>query len=315
MRKILALPLVLALVLGFALPAAAARTKVIVLPGAHSAEGLTPGGGTTFYAADWLGGDIYRGDLRSGTAAVFIDVPDGVQTVGLDFDEHTGLLYAAGGGGRAYVYNVRTRSLVKTYVLGDPATSFVNGVTLTPSGAWFTDSLQPRLYFVPVRFGVPGPARTLNLSGPAAGPPGEFTLNDITSTPSGDTLLVSATLLDKVFVINPRTGASHELAGVTTPHVDGLVLETTIHCHHVAALNRCLQGHRLWAVEFGNRISRWRLNSDFTHGDPDGAITDPAFGAPLTAKKFGNRLAVVNSHLDTGLPPTSPTYEVVVVNS
>jgi hypothetical protein len=300
MRKILTLPLlVVTLVLGFALPAAAAPTKVIVLPGAHSAEGLTPGGGTTFYAADWLGGDIYRGDIRRGTSTLFIDVPDGVQTVGLDFDEHTGLLYAAGGDGKAYVYNVRTRSLVKTYVFGDPATSFINGVTLTPYGAWFTDSLQPKLYFVPVLFGVPGQARTLNLSGPAAGPPGEFTLNDITATPFGDTLLVSATLLDKLFVINPVSGASHEVAGVTIPHADGLVL----------------QGHRLWAVEFGNRISRWRLNSDFTHGDPDGAITDPAFGAPLTAKKFGNRLAVVNSHLDTGLPPTSPTYEVVVVDA
>jgi hypothetical protein len=36
---------------------------------------------------------------------------------------------------------------------------------------------------------------------------------------------------------------------------------------------------------------------------------------PLTAAKFGNRPAVVNSHVDTGLPPTHPTYEVLVVDA
>ena len=36
------------------------------------------------------------------------------------------------------------------------ATTAVNDVTLTNDGAWFTDSLEPRLYFVPVsQAGVP----------------------------------------------------------------------------------------------------------------------------------------------------------------
>jgi hypothetical protein len=47
----------------------------------------------------------------------------------------------------------------------------------------------------------------------------------------------------------------------------------------------------------------------------DGVITDPRFHAPVTAAKFGDRLAVVNSHLDTrDFPPTSPAYEVIVVH-
>jgi hypothetical protein len=50
-------------------------------------------------------------------------------------------------------------------------------------------------------------------------------------------------------------------------------------------------------------------------GTLDKVITDPLFRVPLTAVKFGNRLAVVNSHLDTGYPPTSPTYEVFVVDA
>jgi hypothetical protein len=296
MRRILALPLVALTFVLAPVATATPRTQVIVLPGATSAEAITAGGGSTFYAGDLFGGDIFRGDIRRGTAELFIDVPTGTMTVGMDLDLRHDLLFVAGGPGKAYVYNIRTRALVTTYNFGDPATSFINDVTLTPFGAWFTDSLQPKLYFVPNVFGHLGPVRTLNLSGPAAGQPGKFYINDITSTPSGSTLLV-APATGKLCTINPITGASKEVAGVDIPKADGLVLD----------------GRRLWAVQFNNRVSRWRLSDDLSSGTSDGLIKDPRFGAPVTAEKFGNRLAVVNSHLDTGLPPTSPTYEVVVV--
>jgi hypothetical protein len=306
MRRILALPVALTLALGLITPAAAASpTRVIVLPGATSAEAITSGPGSTFYAADLLGGDIFRGDIRRGTAEPFIDVPPGTMTAGMDLDVRHDLLFVAGGPvfpggpGKAYVYNIRTRALVRSYDLGQPGASLINDVTLTPFGAWFTDSLQPRLYFVPIVHGRPGPARTLELSGPAAGAPGEFTINDITSTPSGRTLLVAPATLGKLCTIDTVTGASALVDGVDIPGADGLVLD----------------GRRLWAVEFNNRVSRWRLSDDLRSGTPDGVITDPLFGAPVTAEKFGNRLAVVNSHLDTGLPPKSPTYEVVVVDA
>jgi len=159
--------------------------------------------------------------------------------------------------------------------------------------------LQPKLYFVPLVHGVPGPARTLDLSGPAAGPPGTFTINDITSTPSGDALLVAPAPLGKLCRIDPRTGASSVVEGVDVPMVDGLVLE----------------GRRLWAVHFDNKVTRWRLNNDLTNGTREKVIKDPQFGAPVTAAMFGNRLAVVNLHIDTGYPPTNPTYEVVVVHT
>lgn len=305
MRKIFAVPVVvLSLGLGLVAPAAAAPARVIVLPGATSAEAITAGGGSTFYAADVVGGDIYQGDVRRGTAELFIDVPAGFQTVGMDLDARHGLLFVAGGPvfaggqGKAYVYSIRTRALVASYDLGNPRISLINGVTLTPDGAWFTDSLQPRLYFIPVVHGVPGPVRTLELSGPAAGPVGEFFLNNITSTPSGRTLLV-APVTGQLCTIDPVTGESAVVDNVDVSGADGLVLE----------------GRRLWAVQgFTDpaQISRWRLSDDLSRGWSDGEITNPNFAAPLTAAKFGNRLAVVNSHLDTG---TSPTYEVVVVGA
>jgi sugar lactone lactonase YvrE len=302
MRKIVAVPVVaLILVLGLVAPAAAASpTRVIVLPGASSTEAIAAGKGGTFYAGDLFRGDIFKGDVRRGTAELFIHTPAGTRNVGMALDVRHGLLFVAGWQGKAYVYSTRTRALVASYDLGDPNTSFINAVTMTPFGAWFTDSLQPRLYFVPVVFGVPGPLRTLELSGPAAGQPGVFNINDIASTPSGSTLLVAPAALGKLVTINPITGASEVVAGVDVPDADGLLLD----------------GERLWAVQtIRNKISRWRLNDDLSSGTLEKLITDPLFRVPLTAVKFGDRLAVTNSHLDTGFPPKNPTYEVLVVDA
>jgi sugar lactone lactonase YvrE len=153
---------------------------------------------------------------------------------------------------------------------------------------------------VSVVHGKPGPLRTLQLSGPAAGPSGTFFQNGIASTPDGKTLLVAPTPLGKVCIVNPVTGVSTAIEGVEVSQADGLELD----------------GRRLWVVQtFANKITKWRLSGDFSRGASAGEITDPEFHVPLSAAKFGDRLAVVNSHLDTGYPPTSPTYEVVVVHS
>jgi len=310
MRKILTVSMaVLALVLGVVVPAAAAatasasastsRTKVIVLPGATSAEAIAAGPDDTFYAGDTTQGTIYRGDIHTGKVEVFIQPPTGTQTVGMDLDVRDGLLFVAGGQAKGYVYSIRTRALVASYDLGDPDVSFINGVTVTPYGAWFDDSYEPSLYFVPIVFGRPGPVHTLNLSGPAAGAPGSFTINDIASTPSGDTLLVDPTFAGELMTIDPRTGASKVVAGVDTPLADGILLH----------------GRELWVTRIDNHINRYHLSADLSSGTLEKVIADPLFRTPLTSVRFGDRLAVVNSHLlDPGPPPTNPTFEVLVVH-
>jgi hypothetical protein len=291
--------LLVALVATFAMPAAAAPADVIVLPGASSAEGIANGGGTTFYAGDLFAGDIFRGDVQRGTAQVFIDAPTGRMAVGMAADVDHDLLFVAGGfTGQAYVYNTITGATVATYQLGAAGTSLINDVALTKDGAWFTDSFQPRLYFVPVNdVGVPGSFLTLQVTGPAAEISGEFNLNGIQATPDGKTLIVAHSTNGELYTVDPVNGDSATIAGVSVPSVDGIVL----------------LGRRLWAVQNINQVARIQLSPDLTSGMVEEVITNDLFEVPSTAARFGSRLAVINAKFDTGFPPTAEQYEAVVV--
>ena len=56
-------------------PASAApRPSSIPLPDDFQPEGIAVGEGNTFYVGSLRDGDIYRGDLRSGAGALFVDV-------------------------------------------------------------------------------------------------------------------------------------------------------------------------------------------------------------------------------------------------
>ncbi len=298
--------LLLALMAALAAPAVAARpAEVIVLPGASSAEGIAAGRGATFYAGDLFLGDIFRGNLQRGTAELFVDAPDGRMAVGMAVNLAHDLLFVAGGfTGQAYIYDLRSGATVASYQFAAPATSLVNDVALTKDGAWFTDSFQAQLYFVPVsRAGVPGPTfRTLALSGPAAaisGVSGAVNLNGIQATANGKTLIVAHSANAQLYTVDPATGASATIAGVSVPNVDGIVLEAG----------------RLWAVQnFSNQVSRIRLAPDLSSGVVEAVITSELFQIPTTAARFGSRLAVVNAKFDTGIPPTADQYEVILVD-
>ncbi|MGY1496841.1 SMP-30/gluconolactonase/LRE family protein [Streptomyces sp. QTS52] len=281
----------------------AGQEKVITLPGATSAEGIAAGAGSTFYAGDLFRGDIYRGDIRRGTAELFIDVPEGRVSVGMKADVGRGLLFVAGGeSGKGYIYNTRTGATVATPQLGAVGAGYINDVALTRGGAWFTDSSQAKLYFLPInRHGTPGKVRTLDVTGPAGGTSGAFNLNGIQATPDGKTLIVAHSSTEAVYTVNPATGVSTLIEGLgQRPNADGLILDD----------------RRLWVVQsLNNKIARFELSRDLSHGTLQKEITSPHFGVPTTAALFGRHLAAVNAHFDTGVPPTSPTYEVAVAKS
>jgi hypothetical protein len=303
LSRIAAVPLaLLVLTAGLAVPAVASRPAgVIVLPRASSAEGIAAGPGATFYAGDLFRGDIFRGNLRRGTAELFIDAPEGRMAVGMATDRARRLLFVAGGfTGQAYVYDTRTGATLATYQFGDPSSALVNDVAVTKRGAWFTDSLQAKLYFVPIRrSGRPGPFRTLALSGPAADTSGEINLNGIQAARGGKTLIVAHSTNGALYTVDPNTGASAGIAGVSAPQVDGILLK----------------GRRLWAVQNINQVTRLRLSSRLRSGVVEKVITSDLFQVPSTAVRYGRWLAVVNAKFDTGFPPTADSYELVLVKA
>lgn len=288
-------------VTGVAVPAAAApATDVIVLPGASSTEGVAVGRGDTFYAGELFGGDIFRGDLQRGTVTRLVDAPDGRMAVGLKVDDPSGLLFVAGGfSGEGYVYDAVTGAAVATYQFGTPGQSVINDVVVTQDEAWFTDSRQPKLYFVPIGpTGLPGSFHALTLTGPAAGTGGEFNLNGIAATPDAHTLIVGHSANGALYTVDPVTGASATLVNVPGP--DGLLYEAGW----------------LWVAQPNeNKVTRLRLSPDLTGGVVDKVITSDLFETPSTVATHGDRLAVVNAKFDTGVPPTAAVARSWILDS
>ena len=292
----------LALFLPSALPAAASESSddddVIVLQGAKSAEGIAAGEGTTFYAGELSTGDIFRGDIREGKAKRLIDAPKDRMAVGMKADVGNDLLFVAGGAtGKAYVYNTETRKPVKEY---DLAPGFINDVTLTEDGAWFTNSAAAELYFVPVgQHGELGKAKdveTLEVSGKAAEPlkEGEFGFNGIAVADDGDTLIVAHTRDKALYAVDAETGKSDRIKGPDLEFIDGLLVKD----------------QTLWAVQnMDNQISRLKLSDDLSSFRVKDVIKSEHFDIPTTVARFGDTLAAVNAKFGR----QASQYEVVLV--
>jgi hypothetical protein len=285
-----------------AVPAQASppRETTIVLPGAHSAEGIAAGKGMTFYAGELFTGTIFRGDIRTGAVSRFINAPEGRMALGLRVDRAHHLLFVAGGfTGQAYVYDSDTGAEVATYQLAT-GSSIINDVAVTPQGAWFTDSSAPQLHFIPVSdTGVPGAARTLTLHGPAAVVLPGFNNNGIQATADGHRLVVAHSNSGVLTTVDPVTGDSATIKGVSVPNVDGILLG----------------GRTVEVVQnFSNQVTEVQLSGDLRTGRTVKTITNSLFEVPTTVARFGDRLAVVNAKFDTGFPPTASQFEVIVVD-
>jgi sugar lactone lactonase YvrE len=275
-----------AVLVGTAVPATAGPPDdgFIVLKKATSAEGIARGDGSTF--------DVARR---------FIDAPVGRAAVGMDTDRRHDLLFVAGGAtGDAYVYDTNSGRTVATYDFNVDTPSFINDVVVTEDGAWFTDSVKPVLYFVPIgRHGELGAKQELPLLGGAAELTGDFNLNGIAATRSGRALVVAHSSNGALYTVDPRTGESAQIQGVSVPNVDGIEINDG----------------ELWAVQnMINQVSRIDLDRGLRSGEVEEVITDDDFQFPTTAIRYRGTLAVVNAKFDTGFPPTADQYEVVLVD-
>ena len=299
MRRTLLLAVTVAVVAVPAAFAKAAFPETIALPNGWQPEGIAIGRGTTFYVGSIPTGAVYRGDLRTGKGAPFVQGATGRAAVGVDFDR--GLLFVAGGTtGKGFVYDARNGALVRELQLatGGGAT-FVNDVVVTNRAAWFTDSNRAVLYRLPLaKNGRPAAAaQAVPLTGDFQLAPG-FNLNGIDATPNGKTLVTVQSGTGKLFTVTPAGVTTEiDLGGQTVQNGDGLLL----------------LGRTLYVVRNqNNQIAVVALGKGLATGTIARTITDPGFDVPTTIDRFGSTLYAVNARFRTPPTPTTP-YSVVRV--
>jgi sugar lactone lactonase YvrE len=276
-------------------PAAAAKTPdVIPLPTGFQPEGIATGRGATFYVGSIPTGDVYRGSLRTGQGAVFIDAPEGSSATGMKIDRRNQLWVSGGATKAIRVYDARSGALVRAYSI--PAAGFINDVVVTRRAAYFTDSGVQVLYRVAIdRRGAPGALTTIPISGDLAYDqnPATFEANGIDATRNGKRLIVVQSHTGRLFFADPRTGATEEIA-LDEPVVNGDGI--------------LLRGKHLYVVRNrDNLVAKLRLKRG--RATTEDEIGSGAFNVPTTIAGWGRRLYVVNAQF--GSPDTE--FEVVRV--
>ena len=317
-RMKVALPaLTLIMSLGFWTSATAQSfPETIPLPAGFQPEGITLGNGPTAYVGSLADGSIYAADLRTGAGGILVPGSFGsMLAVGLDFDKRSGYLFVAGGiFGDGRVYNTETGQLVEQLLLGE---GWINDVVVTRDAAYFTNSIVPFIYKVPLNSqGAPsGGVEALWLHGDweDVAVPGALVINanGIVATANSRTLIVVNYASGRLYTVDPDTGFATEieLGGVSVLAGDGLVL----------------RGKTLYVVQnflpptaFFNQVSVFKLSPDYSVATLTKILTEDEPFVPSTADLFGPWLYAVNARFDICFPlqcdPTGLYFDIVQVD-
>jgi hypothetical protein len=208
---------------------------------------------------------------------------------------------AGGPSGTGRVIDIDTcESQEYTFASGQ---TFINDVVLTREFAWFTDSMQPQLYGVPLGpGGIPGDLAdvvTLPLTGDWV-QAGGFNANGIAETPNRKALLVVQSNAGFLFRVDSETGVATRvnLGDTLVTGGDGLLV----------------RGNTLYVVQGGlNQVSVIKLDADGASGVLADTLTSAEFDVPTTVAAFGNSLYLPNARFTT--PPEQDTdYWVTRIN-
>ena len=271
----------------------------IALPNGFQPEGIAIGALPYAFFGSRRDGSIYRANLVTGRGRIISPGP-GTPSLGMKLDARGRLFVAGGSGGNARVIDGFSGAVLASYPL-QTVPSFINDVVLTRDAAYFTDSLNPVLFRVPLgrRGQLPAAAERVPLTGDIVYGAGN-NANGIATTPDGRGLLIVQSNTGLLFRVDPATGVTRtvDLGGLTLTNGDGLLR----------------QGRTLFVVQNRlNTLTKLRLDAAATRGELVTQVTDPRFDVPTTVAAYGNRLYLPNARFTT--PPTLETeYNAVAVD-
>jgi outer membrane protein assembly factor BamB len=276
--------------------AAAPFPKTIALPDGFQPEGIATTAANTFFVGSIPTGMIVRGALRTGEASVLVSPPASAGRSAISMKEHNGVLFVAGGAtGQAYAYDANTGAELRVFQLADAAPTFVNDVVVTRDAVFFTDSLRPQIYRVPIgTLGELGEPKTIPLTGAIDYEAG-FNANGIDATADGSTLIIVQSNTGFLFTVDPGTGVTQQidLGGETVMNGDGILLD----------------GDRLWVVQNRlNLLTVIQLLPDVGSGMVEGRFTDETLDVPTTMARAGDRIILVNARFGNPSPTTAPYW-------
>jgi Cu-Zn family superoxide dismutase len=244
------------------------------------------------YTASALDGAVVRTDLRSGVSTTIVQpgllAPGNTRfpgLLGMKLDASNRLWISGGRIGSIFVVDASTGKLLKSFSTGkDP--SLLNDVVVTRDAAYFTDTLHPMLWRVPLDNGQIGPLEPwLDLAGsPIAYGEGP-NLNGITVTPDGKSLLVGQMNKGLLYRIDTASRAVTPVVvtGGEVTGIDGLVLD----------------GRTLYLVRQPHaEIVTLNLSPDLGAAEVVNRFKDPVLLWPATAAKAGDTLLVVNAQFN-----------------
>jgi sugar lactone lactonase YvrE len=280
------------------------RPDVIQLPNNFNPEGIATAKRHTFFVGSRDTGAIYRGSLRTGEGSILVEggpaglpTPDDRAATGMKVDRRGRLFVSGADSKHIRVYDARTGAQLRDYSVGDDA-GFINDVIVTKRGAYFTDSNNPRLYFIPFgKKGALGDLETIPITGDFVFGPG-FNANGIEAAKGGDVLiLVKSSDPGKLYTADPETGVTKEIAlDQPVTNGDGLLRK----------------GRKLYVVLNQNDTVRvLRLSKNLSRATTIRDIKSDEFVVPTTIARSGGRNYVVNAKFNRPNPDNS--FEVVRV--
>jgi sugar lactone lactonase YvrE len=254
-------------------------------------EGVAVEKGTDrFYVSSNEHGTIFRGTLGATKTSVFLAPGGDGRSAANGITIGGGRLFVAGlGTGYVFVYDLRTKKLLRRFDTRDGTPPAINDVVVAPSGdVYATDSARSLLFRLPASATGGGTPRTLKvkpwrkLRGTIVPTGQQFDVNGIVSSADGRYLLVVHTSSSRLFRIDTRTKAIAEVRLDQPATVgDGLVL----------------RGKTLYVICVAG-VLKYRLATDLSSGKRLSTTTDPSFRFPTTGAALGDRLLVVNSQFN-----------------